>query len=175
MLDRTIMDVGRNGDRRRTKQRRTLNGMERNLNGMELERNGIKIKTKQMDDNYANDSIIEWSTSASFVAMACRREFFFFYFLFFLFSFFLFLLLELLQGLLTTWLQAQKHIGMHNPYANVKTHVQGKQVYVGLHHLVHILYCNQTLCVCVCSQDLKLVVKQTLELLAPSSFRNSET
>ncbi len=64
---------------------------------------------------------------------------------------------------------------MHNPYANVKTHVQGKQVYVGLHHLVHILYCNQTLCVCVCSQDLKLVVKQTLELLAPSSFRNSET
>ncbi len=100
MLDRTIMDVGRNGDRCRTKQRRTLNGMERNLNGMELERNGIKIKTKQMDDNYANDSIIEWSTSASFVAMACRREFFFFLLL--VFFFFLFLLLELLQGLLTT-------------------------------------------------------------------------
>jgi len=26
-------------------------------------------------------------------------------------------------------------------------------------------------CVCACSQDLKLVVKQVLELLAPSSFR----
>jgi len=64
--------------------------MERNLNGMELERNGIKIKTKQMDDNYANDSIIEWSTSASFVAMACRREFFFFLLLVFSFFFFSF-------------------------------------------------------------------------------------
>jgi len=64
--------------------------------------------------------------------------------------FFFFFLLELLQGLLTTWLQVQKHIGMHSPNANLKTHVQGKQVYVGLHHLVQILYYNQTLCVCAC-------------------------
>jgi hypothetical protein len=56
----------------------------------------------------------------------------------------------MLQGLLTTLLQAQKHIGVHSPDANLKTHVQGKQVYVGLHHLVQILYYNQTLCVCVC-------------------------
>jgi hypothetical protein len=27
-------------------------------------------------------------------------------------------------------------------------------------------------CVCTCSQDLKLVVKQALELLVPSSFRS---
>jgi hypothetical protein len=55
-------------------------------------------------------------------------------------------------------------------------------MYVGLHHLVQILYCNQTLCVCVCvcvhvctcSQDLKLAVKQTSELLSPSSFRSSK-
>jgi hypothetical protein len=39
---------------------------------------------------------------------------------------------------------------VHNPDANFKTHVQGKQVYVGLHHLVQILYYKQTLCVCVC-------------------------
>ncbi len=30
-------------------------------------------------------------------------------------------------------------------------------------------------CVCACSQDLKLVVKQALELFAPSSFQNSRT
>jgi hypothetical protein len=30
-------------------------------------------------------------------------------------------------------------------------------------------------CVCTCSQDLKLAVKQALELLAPSSFRRSRT
>jgi hypothetical protein len=40
---------------------------------------------------------------------------------------------------------------MHNLDANLQTHVQGKQVYVGLHHLVQIMYCNQTLCVCVCA------------------------
>ncbi len=59
---------------------------------------------------------------------------------------------------------------MHNLDVKLKTHVQGKQVYVGLHHLVQILYYDQTLCVCVCacSQNLKLVIKQALELLAPS-------
>jgi hypothetical protein len=36
-----------------------------------------------------------------------------------------------LQRLLTTWLQAQKHTGVHSLDANLKTHVQGKQVYVG--------------------------------------------
>jgi hypothetical protein len=30
-------------------------------------------------------------------------------------------------------------------------------------------------CVCVCSQDLKLAIKQVLELLVPSSLRSSET
>jgi hypothetical protein len=38
---------------------------------------------------------------------------------------------------------------VHNPNVNLNTHVQGKQMYVGLHHLVQILYCNQTLWVCV--------------------------
>jgi len=64
---------------------------------------------------------------------------------------------------------------------NFKTHIQGKQMYVGLHHLVHILYYKQTFyvcvctCVCTCSQNLKLVVKQALELLAPSSPWSSGT
>jgi hypothetical protein len=33
---------------------------------------------------------------------------------------------------------------------------------------------SNLVCVCVCSQDLKLVVKQALELLTPSSFRSFE-
>jgi hypothetical protein len=72
--------------------------------------------------------------------------------MFYFYCYFLLLLLfpKLLQGQLTTWLQAKKHTGVHKPDANLKTHVQGKEVYVGLHHLVQILYCNQTLCVCVC-------------------------
>jgi hypothetical protein len=51
--------------------------------------------------------------------------------------------------------------------------------YVGLHHMVQILYYNQTLCVracvCTCSQDLKLVVKQASELLMPSSLQSFKT
>jgi hypothetical protein len=48
-------------------------------------------------------------------------------------------------------------------------------MYVGLDHLVQILYCNQTfvcvcVCLCMCSQDLKLAVKQALEMLTPSSL-----
>jgi hypothetical protein len=47
-------------------------------------------------------------------------------------------------------------------------------VYVGLHHLVQILYYNQTLCVYVLPR-LKLLVKQALELLAPFSLQSFET
>jgi hypothetical protein len=93
-----------------------------------------------------NDGIAKQSVSINSAMMVCKREerIFFFYFVF------LFIILELLQGLFVTWLQVQKHTGIHNPDANLKTHVQGKQMYVGLHHLVQILYYNQTLCVCVC-------------------------
>jgi hypothetical protein len=70
-------------------------------------------------------------------------------------------------------MQAQKPTRVHSPNANLKTHVQRKQLYVGLHHLVQILYYNQTLCVCACSQDLKLAIKQALELFLPSSLRSS--
>jgi hypothetical protein len=59
---------------------------------------------------------------------------------------------------------------VHSLDVKLKTHVQGKQVYVGLHHLVQILYCNQTLCVCTCSQDPKLAIKQALEMFTPSFF-----
>jgi len=41
-----------------------------------------------------------------------------------------------------TKVQVQKHTRVQSQDANLKTHVQGKQVYVGLHHLVQILYCN---------------------------------
>jgi len=79
----------------------------------------------------------------------------------------LLLFLELLHGLFTTWLQVQK------PDVNLKTHVWGKQVYVGC-----ITWCRSCIaikpcvcvCVCACSQYLKLVVKQALELLTPSTL-----
>jgi hypothetical protein len=97
---------------------------------------------------------IERSTFESSAVMACKRKEIFFSstscFYYYYYSLLFFLFRELLQGLLTTWLQAQKNTRVHNPNANLKTHVQGKQIYVGLHHLVQFLYCNQTLCVCVC-------------------------
>jgi len=131
-------------------------GMEQewNKNGtrMEQERNGNKTKMKREQNEWTNgdctdDDTAKQSMSASSTMMVCRRIFFFF---FSYFMFFCFLLSKLLHGLLTTWLQAQKHTKVHSPDANLKTHEQGKQVYVGLHHLVQILYYNQTLCVCVC-------------------------
>ncbi len=65
---------------------------------------------------------------------------------------------------------------MHNPNANLKTHVQRKQMYVGLHHLVQILYCNQTLCVCVLARP-KTGSKTSfgaVHSLLPPKLRNSE-
>jgi hypothetical protein len=96
----------------------------------------------------------KWFTSMNSATMMCRRDkrnfFLLLHDFYYYYSLLLFLLPELLQGLLTTWLQAQKHIGMHSPNVDLKTHVQRKQMYVGLHHMVQILYYNQTLCVCVC-------------------------
>jgi hypothetical protein len=104
-----------------------------------------------------------------------KKRFFSFISCFFLNNFFFFFFPKLLQGLLITWLQAQKHTGVHSPYVNLQTRVQGKQMYVGLHCLVQTLYCNHLVCVCACSQDLKLAVKQALELFTPSSLRSSRT
>jgi hypothetical protein len=98
------------------------------------------------------DGATEWSASMSSTTMAWRREEIFFCLplcVFFNYYYYFLLPPERLQGQLTTWLQAQKHTWVHSLDVNLKTHVQGKQVYVGLHHLVQILYCNQTLCVCV--------------------------
>jgi formate/nitrite transporter FocA (FNT family) len=123
---------------------------------MKLQRNGMdgdyNIQWLAMDDNCTRDNAIELSTSMSFVVMVCKKEkriFFLLLRVFFLKIILLLLLPKLLQGLLTTWLQAQKHTRVHSLDANLKTHVKGKQMYVGLHHLVQIVYCNQTLCVCV--------------------------
>jgi hypothetical protein len=67
----------------------------------------------------------------SSATMACKKEkrnvfLLLRVFIYFNYSLFLLLLPELLQGLFTTWLQAQKHTGVHNPNVNLKTHVQGK-------------------------------------------------
>jgi hypothetical protein len=53
-----------------------------------------------------------------------------------------------------------------------------KQVYVGLHHLVQILYCNQTLCVCVCMLPRPKAGSKTnfgvARSFLPSNLRNSK-
>jgi hypothetical protein len=139
MLDKTITDVRQNHDRHRTEPWRMSNkimtNIRRNCNGCRMEKNGRHYKVICVREFYNDD-------------MQNRKEFFFLLLRVFFYSL-LVLLPELLQGLLTTWLQAKKHIGVHSPDANFKIHVQGKQVYMGLHHLVQILYYNQTLCVCV--------------------------
>jgi hypothetical protein len=140
-LDGMATDVKQNGDERWTKRR---NGTKQN---------GMERTTTVMDcnDNYT----AEWSTSVSFATMVCKRKERKKFFLLRVFVYFLlyFLLPKLLQGLFTTWLQAQKRTRVHNPNANFKTHVQGNEVYLGLHHVVQILNYNQTLCVCVCASS----------------------
>jgi hypothetical protein len=138
-LDKTTMDVKWNYDGCRTELRRTSNKTATNVG---------QNRTKP-NDNCNN--IVEHSTFISSTTMACvRKKRIFFVLLCVFFNYLLLLILpKLLQGLLTTWLQAQKHIGMHSPNANLKTHVQGKQIYVGLHHLTLILYSIKP-CVCVC-------------------------
>ncbi len=106
------------------------------------------MTTKKIDGNCDNNTA-EQSTVASCAAMVCKKEERIFFFTLCFFKNYL-LPLELLQGQLTTWLQSQKHTRLHNLDANVKSHVQRKQMYVGLHHMMQILYYNQTLCVYVC-------------------------
>jgi hypothetical protein len=154
--------------------------IRRNCDGCRMKLRRMSNETKWNETD--NDDATEQSTSPNFVAMACKgkERIFFLYFMFYYYYYFilfclllllLLLLLKLRQGLLARWLQAQKHTWVHSPDANLKTHVQGKQMYVGLHHLVQILYCNQTLCVwCMCSQNRKLAIKQALKLFTPSSL-----
>jgi hypothetical protein len=56
----------------------------------------------------------------------------------------------MLQTLLITWLQAQKHTWVHNPNANLKTHVQGKQVYGVASSNVNLVQQSNLVCVYVC-------------------------
>jgi hypothetical protein len=127
--DKTTTNVKRNCDECWTELRWTLDKID--WNGMERTTLQSNLHPWALQQWHAKKKIIYFSFTSCF--------------------FYSFLLLpKLLQGLLITWLQAQKHIGVHNPDVNLKTHVQGKQVYVKLHHMVQILYYNQTLCVCVC-------------------------
>jgi hypothetical protein len=133
MLDKTMMDVGQNYDGLWTKLQQMLDETT-----MNVEQNYDERRTKlqqtsdgtngRTNDNYVDNDVVNRSMSMNFVAMAFKRKkriLFFSISCFFNFLF-LFLLLELLQGLFTTWLQAQKHTRMHSLDANLKTHVQGK-------------------------------------------------
>jgi hypothetical protein len=116
-LDEIMTNVGQNGDGHWTKLRRTSNKME--WNGTD------------------GDNAVKQSTFTNSITMACeKKKRIFFLSCLFIYSVLLIFLPELLQGLLITRLQAQKHTRVHSPDANLKTHVQGKQVCVGLHHLV---------------------------------------
>jgi len=108
MLDKIVTDIGRNCDGRR------MEWQEQN---------------EWTDGDCDDDGIIERSVFANSTTMACKRKKIILKIIYIYFP-------ELLHGLFTTCLQTQKHIGVHNLDANFKTHVQGKQVYVGLHHLV---------------------------------------
>jgi len=77
-------------------------------------------------DDFISNNAKERSASANFVVMVCRRGDNFIFLLLRVFYLNFLLFPKLLHELLTTWLQVQKHIRVHNPDANLKTHVQGK-------------------------------------------------
>ncbi len=117
LSDITTMDVGWNFDARRTK----------------LWRTSIKITTKEnwTKWNGTNGNRRQWMTiapavmtdgnNANYGVEKRKKNFFSFTSCFFLeFLLLLLLLPELLQGLLTTWLQIQKHTRVHNLDANFK-------------------------------------------------------
>jgi hypothetical protein len=129
---RTLMNIERNCEGDQTKLRKTSHGFT-----TDIRHNSNRHRTNLWWNGTDSDNVVEWSTSMSSATMTCKRKEII---IFLILHFFLYSLLfsKLLQGLLTTWLQAQKHTRIHSPYVNLKTHVQGKQMYVGLHHLVHI-------------------------------------
>jgi hypothetical protein len=154
-------------------------------NQMEPDANVTTIEWNGINDNYNGWRVHRWwHWRAIHVHELCndgvqkkRNNFFSYTSCFFLNSLILVLFLKLLQRLLITWLQALKHTGMHSPNANFKTHIQGKQVYVGLHHMVQILYYNQTLCVCVYVLPIPKASSktsfETVHSFLPSKFQNS--
>jgi len=130
------------------------------------------MKRNRTDDEYIDDDTGKRSTSVNFTMMACRKEeiIFFFYFFFFLLFFF--------QSCYKGYsLHDYKLKNTHECTAHMLT---SKPMYkenkcIEVASLGVDLVLNQTLCVCVCvhaPQDLKLAIKQPLELLVPSSFRS---
>jgi len=130
MLDIIGMNIKQSGNGRQMEWGWMSNITKCNHNGTKR-----TTTTTKNNSNYAVSGTTEHSTSALYDnGVHKRKEFFFLLFrvyYYYYYYYFLLLLLELLQGLLTTRLQGQKHIGVHSLDVNLKTHVQWKQVYLG--------------------------------------------
>ncbi len=112
-LDETITKVGQNKDKHHMERRNEM-----------AKRNRLRLRQTALMmvlQNGLCPQALQWWHAKK------KKKKFFSYFVFFYKNFLLlFLILELLQGLLNTWLQAQKHTRVHNPNVNLKTHVEGK-------------------------------------------------
>ncbi len=132
--------------------------------------------------DYASNDTVERSASMSSVAMACKREekfLFFFTSFFFLIKilFFFFFFQSCYKG------NSLHDYKLKNTQECTTQVLTSKPMYKENKCIWGcITWCRSCIaikpcvcvCVCTCSQDLKLAVKQTLELLAPSSSEAPE-
>jgi hypothetical protein len=113
MSDETTMNIERNCDRYQMDWWKTSNRitMDVQWNGNWTERNGRQLRCRAIRVCELYDDGVQKRRGKCFSSTSC------------FFSSSLLLFPELLQGLLTTWLQAKKHTRVHNPNVNLKTHV----------------------------------------------------
>ncbi len=171
---RLWMDVGGrkgpDGQNRTDGWRRTLD-----ITRTVVKRNGDGLRMEQWNGkaNYVSNDATEWSALVSSTTMACRKEGFLllcvFLFVFFILFFFFFQ-------------RCYKGYSLHdykfkNTQECIAQMLTSKPMYKESKCIWGcITWCRSCIaikpCVCVCSQDLKVRVKQALELLTPSSFWN---
>jgi ATP-dependent Zn protease len=141
-LNGTMMDIRWNGNKHWTKSQWTLDRTIQN------EANKMEWTMTTMD--CVSNNIREQSASANSAMMTCWKEEFFFFLplcVFFLIIFFFFFFQSYYKGYS---FHDCKLKNTHKCTAQMLTSKpMYKQMYVGLHHLMQILYYNQTLCVCV--------------------------
>jgi hypothetical protein len=167
------------------KQKRNKNGMrmkrKQNGNGMRMEwewnGNGTRTKTKReqngrTDGDCADDDTAKQSMSTSSVMMVCRRKKRNFFLLLHVFFFFFF------QNCYMGYsLHDYKLKNTQKCTARMLTskpmNKENKCMWGCITWCKSCTIIKPCVCVCACSQDLKLVVKQALELLTPSSLWSS--
>jgi hypothetical protein len=148
--------------------------------------NGRWMKLWWMLDECVSDDIAMWSTFVSSAIMACKREKRNVFFLLLrviiiiiiiiIFFFFLFFFQRCYKG------YSLHDYKLKNTHECTTQMLTSKPMYNESKCMWGcIIWCRSCtaikpcVCVCACSQDLKLAIKQALELFAPSSLRSSET